>query len=331
MHNSRIKWIDTAKAIGILLVVIGHLDGLPFTVKKIIYSFHMPLFFIISGYLFNENYVYSSFFVFLFKRIKTLLVPYYFFGVLSIPYFLIYNFLFSEEIFKFDVIVGFLLGSRSKLWINTALWFFMALFICNILFWILYKYLNLFVVFIALFCFVFFSKMIRTLSPIFCIDVSLYLFPFFCIGFLFRKTSLLSFLFNLSKTKKIICLFILSFLFYFSFIYNSYVDFFLLMIGSPLLTFVVASVASFFIFYIAKMMPTIEIFNLLSKDSVVIFPVHLKIYGVLTFLFLNFLNFSRSDLSTFPFMCIYFVIGLLFSMLFASFLRNKAPWAIGNR
>jgi fucose 4-O-acetylase-like acetyltransferase len=38
--------IDFIKSIGILLVVLGHINS-PF--GKFIYSFHMPLFFIISG------------------------------------------------------------------------------------------------------------------------------------------------------------------------------------------------------------------------------------------------------------------------------------------
>ena len=40
----RINWIDQVKGIGILLVVIGHMN-IPQELSKIIFSFHMPLFF----------------------------------------------------------------------------------------------------------------------------------------------------------------------------------------------------------------------------------------------------------------------------------------------
>ena len=57
--KGRMHYIDVAKGIGIILVVIGHLcpsgtwDVMPITnisLTKWIYSFHMPLFYVISGY-----------------------------------------------------------------------------------------------------------------------------------------------------------------------------------------------------------------------------------------------------------------------------------------
>lgn len=48
----RIEYLDYAKGIGIILVVLGHIL-IKGNIKIYIYSFHMPLFFIISGYLFN--------------------------------------------------------------------------------------------------------------------------------------------------------------------------------------------------------------------------------------------------------------------------------------
>jgi len=44
------KWIDRLKGIGIITVVLGH-TGNEFT-HHYFFWFHMPLFFIISGYLF---------------------------------------------------------------------------------------------------------------------------------------------------------------------------------------------------------------------------------------------------------------------------------------
>ena len=59
--RGRIEWVDAAKGIGIILVVIGHAivglrdgalipkDGTLTYILKLIYSFHMPLFFFLSG------------------------------------------------------------------------------------------------------------------------------------------------------------------------------------------------------------------------------------------------------------------------------------------
>ncbi len=47
--------IDIAKAIGILLMILGHCNGLPHLVRNFIFSFHMPLFFILSGYFYKPK------------------------------------------------------------------------------------------------------------------------------------------------------------------------------------------------------------------------------------------------------------------------------------
>ncbi len=41
---------DIMKGIGILLVLIGHVWQLPDSIHQTIYSFHMPMFFIVAGY-----------------------------------------------------------------------------------------------------------------------------------------------------------------------------------------------------------------------------------------------------------------------------------------
>lgn len=53
--KKRIEYIDIAKGIGIILVVAGHLLDKESELCKFIYSFHMPLFFVLSGLLLKEN------------------------------------------------------------------------------------------------------------------------------------------------------------------------------------------------------------------------------------------------------------------------------------
>jgi len=50
-ESGRMPYVDAAKAVGILLVIVGHcgnLEAVPY-LGKAIYTFHMPLFFVISG------------------------------------------------------------------------------------------------------------------------------------------------------------------------------------------------------------------------------------------------------------------------------------------
>ena len=46
----RKEWADVAKAFAIIAVIIGHTSEIPDILSRIIFSFHMPLFFILSGY-----------------------------------------------------------------------------------------------------------------------------------------------------------------------------------------------------------------------------------------------------------------------------------------
>lgn len=85
---SRIDWVDIAKGIGIVLVVVGHtLRGLanadlmawtpvPRFVDQFIYSFHMPLFFLLSGLFLTRSVSKLSFTQFLADKCRTILYPY---------------------------------------------------------------------------------------------------------------------------------------------------------------------------------------------------------------------------------------------------------------
>lgn len=75
-YQNRLDWVDVAKGIGIIFVVLGHLTYAPqgdwVHIKNAIYLFHMPLFFILSGYTFSQkpNQGFAK------RRASTILVPY---------------------------------------------------------------------------------------------------------------------------------------------------------------------------------------------------------------------------------------------------------------
>lgn len=77
-ENKKILFLQV---FGIILVVIGHIGEMNTNLHRWIYSFHMPLFMFISGYLLNytnqrkiENINLKEFF---WKKIKRLLIPYF--------------------------------------------------------------------------------------------------------------------------------------------------------------------------------------------------------------------------------------------------------------
>ncbi len=73
----RIEYLDVARGIGILLVVLGHNDfsALSPFFRQVIYSFHVPLFFFLSGYFINIS---ISFLDYTKKRFHSVLKPYLF-------------------------------------------------------------------------------------------------------------------------------------------------------------------------------------------------------------------------------------------------------------
>lgn len=54
VENVRNKGIDIAKGIGVFLMIMGH-SGIPEDGYNLIYGFHMALFFIIAGILYNKD------------------------------------------------------------------------------------------------------------------------------------------------------------------------------------------------------------------------------------------------------------------------------------
>lgn len=91
----RLNFIDIAKGIGIILVVLGH--SLAYECHNrlffMIYSFHMPLFFFLSGFVFKSKDSASYFS----GKVKTLLVPLVCFQALNIFTYDILLFLGLEE------------------------------------------------------------------------------------------------------------------------------------------------------------------------------------------------------------------------------------------
>src|SRR4051812_20898308 len=88
--SRRLPWVDTAKALGIVLMFYGHVvqsraggdNASAIDQLRLIYAFHMPLFFVLAGLFFHPVAA-------LLPRLRTLarlrLVPVLFFGLLLLP------------------------------------------------------------------------------------------------------------------------------------------------------------------------------------------------------------------------------------------------------
>ncbi|GAY72762.1 acyltransferase family protein [Lentilactobacillus kosonis] len=83
MSKKRIEWIDVAKAIGIIAVVLGHSLTYHGTLYHFLYWWHMPIFFIMGGFFLRpvKNGKWLEFFK---KRVFPLLISYVFCGTILI-------------------------------------------------------------------------------------------------------------------------------------------------------------------------------------------------------------------------------------------------------
>ncbi|MEW6419494.1 MAG: acyltransferase family protein [Nitrospirota bacterium] len=136
--RSRVEWIDNAKAIGIVLVYYGHFlqsfnsffltkKDLLFLQFRFIYSFHMPLFLILSGYITAGKIINMN--NFLIPRIYSRLVQLIFLNLLIMPCY----YLFAQQYFWLVIINEFItkliLGLPN---INYPTWFLVFILIVEI-------------------------------------------------------------------------------------------------------------------------------------------------------------------------------------------------------
>ena len=122
MENKRIEYLDIAKGIAIICVIIGHSCG--DITRSIIYTFHMPLFFIISGYFCKGK-------VELVKNTKKLIVPYVITCITMVLLLMVLN-VFSGRYITHNVqewIISAVLGKGSGAYAIGAIWFLVALYI----------------------------------------------------------------------------------------------------------------------------------------------------------------------------------------------------------
>ncbi|WP_455587059.1 acyltransferase family protein [Bacteroides sp.] len=150
---NRIGWIDYGKVIGIYLVVLAH-TNLFIPLKDGIYTFLMPVFFFISGYLFSfsRNPSYKDFTK---KRFRQLIVPYIWINIITYLFWLILGRHFGDDaggnIPWYDPLISALFGNGTKLVHDIPIWFLVCLFIVENLFYLLFKGIKRFWIGLALF------------------------------------------------------------------------------------------------------------------------------------------------------------------------------------
>ena len=188
ISKGRIDYIDTAKAIGICLVVFGHAT-IPNELKIFIYSFHMPLFFLLTGLTFKICET-KKFFK---KRIVSLILPYVLLSILFVVKDLAASLLLHDRTLQSVAkeCLGIFCAMGQSEYSVKPLWFLPCIFICETLLFALIKLLKnkkpLILLVSAALCILSFllSEHFSLQCPWF-IDVAAFSILFMAVGYVFK-------------------------------------------------------------------------------------------------------------------------------------------------
>ena len=139
MTRQRFHYADIMKGIGIILVLMGHIQRIE-SLGNWIYAFHMPLFFFISGMFFHNR---SNFIK---RKAKSLLIPYLSFAIIFFLYWWLLESRFRPTKELIDTQTQFIniffpmnVASQTPYCFNIVLWFLPCLFVVETIYWCMNK------------------------------------------------------------------------------------------------------------------------------------------------------------------------------------------------
>ncbi|WP_337635403.1 acyltransferase family protein [Prevotella sp.] len=193
LSDNRIYWLDYAKVIGVFLMIYGH-GSLCGDLCNYVYSFHMPMFFFISGIFYKPLPLYDT----IKRNWRGLLIPYFLLNFLCfLPQLLAlfwHGTLTIDKVFYSwgAVLLGLGYNSKGFIPISTPCWFIYALFIAKVLMAMFLqknrKNIVLLIVISLLTTIVLQYMEIDLLIPL---DSVLLAIPFICIGYLCKAKILM--------------------------------------------------------------------------------------------------------------------------------------------
>jgi acyltransferase len=328
----RLNWIDYLKALGIFLVVYGHTVGVIPFVEKWIFSFHMPLFFLVSGFLIKPENLDHGFKPFFIKTTKDLIPPYLIFAVaFYLFWLLIARHIGQDAGLATDLISPFLAilygtGSHSTMQLNPiVLWFFPCLYITHLM--------TYFIVCKKLYISLAISVVLLTIGILIPKNIALpfefeeaLVAQFFVVsGFAAKRQKVMEYV---GSHQPFLVGVLLVAAGSFIGLWNGRVDmrtsnygnFGYFLCSSVAITFGLAM-----LFY---KLPKLKLAELMSKNTILIFPLHFFVYSCFEFLYIHILNnlaIRENSMVAFLSSIANCLIILAVSPLF----RKYLPWTYG--
>ncbi|MDD5888434.1 MAG: acyltransferase family protein [bacterium] len=130
----RVKWVDTAKFLGIFAIYLGHFGEVLNKSLAFVYQFHVALFFLLSGCMSNYDKE-DNVFNFIKKKFKNIMIPFFAFSLISLfAYVLLNNCNILTVLEQFKII---LFGNIRNTFFAMSLWFLSCLFLMEVIFKVL--------------------------------------------------------------------------------------------------------------------------------------------------------------------------------------------------
>lgn len=343
--KERIIWIDSLKGIGIFYVVLGHIIlalNAPSFYNQYIYSFHLPLFFFVSGYLFNIG-KYPKFISFLKKRAKSLLIPYFVFAVLAYIFLVILQqFNLLNIGYSFEGINNLIFLPLTKILyshnldpFNNPIWFLTCLFIVEMYFYFLKKYtkntryLLLFLIISSVVGYS--SRLLTDFNMPWNLDIALMCVVFYGMANIYKNqiNDLLNKLLrNRYLTLAILSIFLAAnILFVYLNDAMGVTDY-----GNYFFFFIAGFSGILFYMIISKMIPYSKILNFLGKNTLIILCIHAMFSSFILTEIHNYLNENILNYTSIPiYLAIVYTFLIIIIMVpFIIIINKYFPFLIGK-
>ncbi|MGP1587108.1 MAG: acyltransferase family protein [Treponemataceae bacterium] len=343
--NSRILWIDFAKLIGIFLVILGHLGLRNILIRNFIYSFHMPLFFFLSGITTKKENLAKI----VKKNFQCLIIPYFAFYLITYVWWFFYYFIRNPGLFERNITVAFIKPMLGMLYgigwdtpfstmLNVPLWFLLALFFCKLFYGVtnlcpkkVFVFVNIFLCVVFTVTVIMFRKSIRkfpfSIGPVFLV------YPFFLSGAFLNK---IKHVFEKFKSMHLLyrigILLLSTLITSFLSIKNGSVDINTVFPGSSIILFFINSFTGILmIIAFVNIFPYPKMFDVFSKNTLIILAFHwivsCGIFSIIRFIKKDFVAINLN----LPTALIISFVTLLLCYIPIFIITKKMPFIIGKK
>lgn len=328
-YKKRLIEFDILKGIGIISVLVGHASVAP-ELKSVIYSFHMPLFFWVSGFFFKEKPMWE----YCKHKAFQLLIPWAFFLTVLCLYFeslgllSTHSFLLPLKSIVQNIDSG-IMGNENSYCYYT-IWFLVALFFVSVVYAVLVrlirnKWLQTFF-FIGLYIIGWGLQTAQIDFPYF-LDTVCSILIYFHLGYLFKESGLYKKLISLKITFTALLLLFVGVVFLQPVVdlkYNIFPIYYVFL-SSMIVFFMYQTIKSIATKYAPEQNRVVYWLAKLGNDSLIIFGLHRPIYECC------YVLQSRLNMNMTLFNIVMVFAAILISELLSIYLYKYVPYLVGKK